>query len=78
MAVITKEPKKIANSLSTKAGLALWNNLGPKTKKRLITSSISIITQAAARSVMKKTSVWLIVGAIIAGAIYMVNNQGQE
>ncbi len=78
MATIIKKPKKIINSLSAKAGVALWKNLGPKTKKRIITTGISIIARSALRSAMRKTTVLLFIGAIVAGAIFIVNNQEED
>ncbi len=78
MAIITKAPKIMAESLSAKAGTALWNILGPHTKKKIITSSLAIITQAAARSLFRKTGPVLLIGIIIAGAVFIVNSQDRD
>ncbi len=78
MAATIKDPKSIMNLISSKAGAALWNSLSPQTKKRVITSGLAIITQAAARKVASKAGIWILVGAIVAGAIFIVNNQDDE
>lgn len=75
MAVLTKPQKIVSDSLSTKIAFALWNSFGPKTKRKILVSGLQIVVGAAARKVMKKSGIFLIVGVIVAGAALMANSQ---
>jgi hypothetical protein len=59
----------MGKSLTSKAGIAIWRTLGPKTKWRLVKACTPILTAALMRSANRNSKNLLFSGAVLAGAI---------